>query len=169
MGFCYPPREPHCFVIELMTLAGGINKTSLVFEFIIPVVPCSLPESTTSGYFTVDPTLLLSEAESLPLDCISQQTVLSKCLGPMSQWRDRLRVGKESGYNMFHFTPIQKLGGSQSNYSLEDQLELNVSFSEPSGKKVTFDDVGKFIKQMRDDWKVRAGPPAKYTVMPSLL
>ena len=49
----------------------------------IPVVSCSLPKST-SGYFTVDPTLLLSEAESLPLDCISQQTVLSKCLGPLS-------------------------------------------------------------------------------------
>ena len=56
---------------------------------------------------------------------------------------------------MFHFTPVLKLGGSQSNSSdLEDQLELQISSNELSGKKVALDDVGKFTQQIRDDWKV---------------
>ena len=35
------------------------------------------------------------------------QTVLSKLLGSIDTWKDKLEVGHESGYNMFHFTPIQ--------------------------------------------------------------
>ena len=88
-AICLKKKNPHCFGIELMTLAREISKASLVFGFIIHVVSCSVPECT-SGYFTVDPTLLLTEVESLQLDCISQQTVLSKCLGPLSQWWESL-------------------------------------------------------------------------------
>ena len=105
----------------------------------------------------MDPTLSINSTETLPLDCISQHTVLSKCLGPLSQWLDRLRLSKETGYNVIHFTPIQKLGESNSCYSLQDQLDLNCSFSEPgSSNKVTFDDVKKVIDTMRQKWKVRS-------------
>ena len=47
---------------------------------------------TTSGYFTVDPVLRVNKKETIPLECVSLQTVLSKSLGPLAEWSDRLRV-----------------------------------------------------------------------------
>ena len=111
-------------------------------------------ESKSSGFFTVDPTLHINSSETLPLDCVSVQTVISKCLGPISEWKGRLQVAKETGYNMIHFTPIQQLGGSCSAYSLLDQLKLNPSFDNPGGKKTSVKDVDKFLCVMRKDWKV---------------
>ncbi|XP_071384388.1 glycogen debranching enzyme-like, partial [Centroberyx affinis] len=49
------------------------------------------------GYFIVDPVLRVgAEDQPLPLDCITIQTYLSKCLGCLDDWPDRLRVAKES-------------------------------------------------------------------------
>lgn len=46
----------------------------------------------------VDPVLRVGvDNHILPLDCISIQTYLSKCLGPLDEWLDRLRVTKEAG------------------------------------------------------------------------
>lgn len=60
-----------------------------------------------SGFYLVDPTLIIGANEVLNQDCIQCQTVLSKCLGPLPDWEQRLQVARESGYNMVHFTPIQ--------------------------------------------------------------
>lgn len=56
-----------------------------------------------SGWFGVAPTL----PNGVPLDGLMCQTVLTKCLGPLPRWERTLRVAKECGYNMIHFTPIQ--------------------------------------------------------------
>ncbi|PSN51057.1 hypothetical protein C0J52_01523 [Blattella germanica] len=111
------------------------------------------PGPQGSGFFTVDPVLTYGNDEVLPLDCIQCQTVLAKSLGPFHTWQNKLRVAKESGYNMIHFTPIQELGGSNSSYSLSDQHKLNPIFSD-TNKEVTISDVEKFISNMRNEWKI---------------
>ncbi|CAL4062039.1 unnamed protein product, partial [Meganyctiphanes norvegica] len=107
-----------------------------------------------SGYYLVDPSLTVGiDKEVIPLDCIQCQTVLSKCVGPLNKWEARLKVSKESGYNMVHFTPLQELGASNSAYSLADQQKLNPTISTKE-YNFTFEDVEKFTKKMRDEWKV---------------
>ena len=40
----------------------------------------------------MDPVLRVNKKETIPLECVSLQTVLSKSLGPLTEWGDRLRV-----------------------------------------------------------------------------
>lgn len=51
----------------------------------------------------VDPVLRVgADSHVLPLDCITIQTYLSKCLGHLDDWPSRLRVAKESGGRGYH-------------------------------------------------------------------
>ncbi|OCT85246.1 glycogen debranching enzyme isoform X1 [Xenopus laevis] len=111
-------------------------------------------QKSGEGYIVVDPVLRVgADNRVLPLDCIILQTYLAKCLGPFHEWEDSLKVAKESGYNMLHFTPLQTLGESRSCYSLADQLQLNPDFSRP-GKVYSWDDVGKLVEKMRKEWNM---------------
>ncbi|KAK5606319.1 hypothetical protein CRENBAI_023544 [Crenichthys baileyi] len=111
-------------------------------------------EKLGGGYVVVDPVLRVGEDNHvLPLDCITIQTYLSKCLGHLDDWPDRLRVAKESGYNMIHFTPVQTLGESRSCYSLADQLTFNPEFS-PNDKSYTWEDVGGLVEKLRTEWNM---------------
>lgn len=100
------------------------------------------------------PTLKVGSDDALlPLDCIQCQTVLAKCLGPLPEWEDRLRVTKESGYNMIHVTPVQTLGISNSSYSIKNHVELNPAFS-TDVRKCSFDDLKELVNKMKNEWKV---------------
>ncbi|KAK6310522.1 hypothetical protein J4Q44_G00185770 [Coregonus suidteri] len=111
-------------------------------------------EKSGGGYLVVDPVLRAgADNHHVHLDCITIQTYLSKCLGHLDDWPDRLRVAKESGYNMIHFTPLQKLGKSRSCYSLADQLSLNPEFS-PPGKNYTWTDVGELVQKLKKEWNM---------------
>ncbi|KAI8428402.1 hypothetical protein MSG28_007227 [Choristoneura fumiferana] len=88
--------------------------------------------------------------QRLSVPALACHTVLAKCLGPLHRWEAVLRVSKEAGYNMIHFTPIQELGGSGSSYSLADQLRLNPAF----GADASFADVSNLVGKLRGEWGV---------------
>ncbi|KAM5256193.1 glycogen debranching enzyme isoform 5-T5 [Ctenodactylus gundi] len=57
-------------------------------------------EKSGGGYIVVDPILHVgADNHVLPLDCVTLQTFLAKCLGPFDEWESRLRVAKESAAN----------------------------------------------------------------------
>ncbi|RLU17593.1 hypothetical protein DMN91_009829 [Ooceraea biroi] len=107
-----------------------------------------------SGYLLVDPVLKVGEDEVLPLDCIQIQTVLAKCLGPLSTWDKKLLVTRNSGYNAIHFTPIQELGNSKSSYCLMNHANLNPIFDDDNNSPFTYDDIKRFVNKIRTDWKM---------------
>ena len=81
----------------------------------------------------VDPTIEVRRAdgrrEQLSLDAVQCQTYVSKLLGSLDGWQERLMVTKESGYNFVHFTPLEALGYSRSAYSLADHRRLDETFT----------------------------------------
>ncbi|KAM9238356.1 glycogen debranching enzyme isoform 4-T4 [Leptosomus discolor] len=57
-------------------------------------------EKSGGGYIVVDPILHVgADNHVLPLDCVTLQTFLAKCLGPFHEWEDRLKVAKETATN----------------------------------------------------------------------
>ncbi|CAD6192035.1 unnamed protein product [Caenorhabditis auriculariae] len=112
----------------------------------------SSSETSGSGYFLVMPQLSIN-GNPLPLDGITCQTHLVKLLGDLSSWKNRLRVTKESGYNMIHLTPIHELGISNSSYSLSDHHALMDSIHK-DGKKYTFDDVQNLVNEIEKEWGI---------------
>lgn len=76
-----------CFVFFVV-----INWKCFVFFFPLR------NEKSGGGYIVVDPILRVgTDNHVLPLDCVTLQTYLAKCLGPLDEWESRLRVAKESG------------------------------------------------------------------------
>ena len=73
---------------------------------------------TGSGYIVVEPDF------GYPLDGICCITHITKLLGPLTKWKERLQLSYEAAYNMIHLTPIQQLGGSNSAYSISDHLSV---------------------------------------------
>ena len=82
----------------------------------------SVKEDKCSGFFVVAPTL------KYDLNSLCCQTYITKLLGPLSKWKQKLQVAKQTGYNMLHFTPIQQLGSSRSAYSISDQMKIDSSY-----------------------------------------
>lgn len=81
-------------------LEFGQHLIAFLEKKVLPYCVCRHEERTGGGYIVVDPVLRIGhERKILPLDCITVQTYLAKCLGPLDEWLDRLRVSKETGIN----------------------------------------------------------------------
>ncbi|CAF1026829.1 unnamed protein product [Didymodactylos carnosus] len=110
-----------------------------------------LNTGANTGYLLVEPQLKFDDGEELPIDCIQCLTQLSKSLGNFEDWEGRLEISKHTGYNMIHFTPIQKLYHvSNSSYSITDHHKLNPLF----GEGVTFDHIKQLVDKMSKEWKI---------------
>jgi glycogen debranching enzyme len=103
------------------------------------------------GYFNIDPILrnkahkpilsselkplspsdggaaLIDEQINLPLSAVSMLSIVSKWMGPVSEWPAFFAEARDRGYNMLHWTPLQERGESGSPYSIKDQLRYELS------------------------------------------
>lgn len=69
----------------------------------------------------IEPELSLPDGRIVQSNDLEMQTCLSKSLGRLDEWKSRLLVSVESGYNSVHFTPVQALSlASNSSYSIRD-------------------------------------------------
>lgn len=74
-------------------------------------------QAAGEGYFSVEPEWYIpGTSKIISLNSLAVCTHLSKLLGPLCEWENRLRVAKEAGYNIVHLTPIQSLGISNSRF-----------------------------------------------------
>lgn len=72
----------------------------------------------------VEPELTLPDGRVVQPDDLQMQTCLTKSLGRLDEWKSRLMVSVESGYNCVHLTPIQALSlESNSSYSIRDHTK----------------------------------------------
>uniref|UniRef100_A0A060T7E8 Glycogen debranching enzyme n=1 Tax=Blastobotrys adeninivorans TaxID=409370 RepID=A0A060T7E8_BLAAD len=98
--------------------------------------------STRKYYFSVSAGFEL-DGKPLALNSLAIQTVLSKLMGPVDTWDEKLAKIKAKGYNAVHFTPLQHRGSSDSPYSIFDQLKWDpVCF--PNGEK----EVARLVETM---------------------
>ncbi|KAG9018392.1 hypothetical protein FRB93_000095 [Tulasnella sp. JGI-2019a] len=122
------------------------------------------------GYFNVDPILhtkkrtpildgnhqiastgggVTSEFVEVPLDGLTVLTVVSKWMGPMSDWKPYLLQASKRGYNMIHYTPLQVRGESKSPYSIADQLGFDDALFESDWKGTKDEGVKRVEEMMR--------------------
>ena len=88
-------------------------------------------EAPLHGTVQITPLLRLCNGDSISIDQISMQTLVSKWLGPIAAWNPHLEAAAESGFNMIHFTPLHHRGLSDSPYSIYDHLEFSPDLTDP--------------------------------------
>ncbi|KAL7270191.1 bifunctional 4-alpha-glucanotransferase/amylo-alpha-1,6-glucosidase [Rhizina undulata] len=104
------------------------------------------PTKTESHYFTVSPSLSLN-GNPLPLHSLNCFSVISKWIGPVSNWDSFMKYVSQKGYNMVHFTPIMQRGESNSPYSIYDQLKFDPA-AFPNGTK----DIVAIVEKMEKEY-----------------
>ena len=72
------------------------------------------------------------EHVNLPLSGLVILTVVSKWMGPITEWRKHFEEACQRGYNMLHWTPLQERGESGSPYSIRDQMKCDPSLGADS-------------------------------------
>ena len=115
------------------------NSTSLVYEielnrsgpaqfvFIYNDPKDKKDKLTTPFYVIVQPEIKINNRQ-IDLSSIHLQTILSKSLGKVKDFEKYYEEASKLKFNFVHFTPIQKLGVSESLYCLRDNTQINDIF-----------------------------------------
>ena len=96
-----------------------ILDTAGTFNFIYKWTTAEGETIEKKGYFLVEP------KTSIPINSLTLQTYIIRCLGPLEEWKPRLSLSKFCNYNAIHLTPVQERGLSDSAYSIKDHLKLH--------------------------------------------
>lgn len=94
-----------------------------------------------------------SELVNLPLDGLVIQTVIAKWMGSLEEWVPHLDLMRDRGYNMIHYTPLQKRGESGSPYSIFDQLDFADDLFAPgtsSAQKLV--EMKRWLARIKKEW-----------------
>lgn len=126
---------------NLMTFLPSHGSDSIASE----VTEDDSRSCTQKFYFAVSAGFSI-DGEPLSLNSLNIETVVSKWMGPVTTWKEKLTAVKDKGYNMIHFTPLQERGSSNSPYSIFDQLVFDKQCF-PNGEN----DVVKMITFMEHD------------------
>ncbi len=97
-----------------------------------------------TGVIVVAPVLSVAGKTVVP-EALCVKTVLTRCLGPLSGWREVL--GQFKGYNAVHFTPVQKFSGSA--YCIKDHVSPSSSMG-----RVTWPALVSELQSIRDECKL---------------
>ena len=118
-------------------------------EFSTTPVKTPEPTRTETYYVDIEPNLSLAGSK-IPLDALGIFSVVSKFMGKYPyDWDKHLRGISARGYNMVHFTPLQKRGESNSPYSLYDQCSWDPELF-PNGEE----DVAQLIRRMEQEYEM---------------
>ncbi|KAG6854523.1 hypothetical protein C0991_005435 [Blastosporella zonata] len=90
------------------------------------------------------------EYVNLPLNGLAILTVVSKWMGPITQWHQHFEEASQRGYTMLHWTPLQERGESGSPYSLRNQLQFDPGVSSDPAK------VEQILKVARQEYGLLA-------------
>ena len=109
-----------------------------------------IDKKSCSYHFVVPPSLFIN-GQYLTFNSVTLQSVCSKWVGTdfEKDWIPLFDDIKNKGYNMIHFTPLQKRGESNSPYSIYDQLEFDGAIF-PGGEA----DVSRMVKILEKDYGI---------------
>jgi len=99
---------------------------------------------TNEFFVLVEPDTIQIGKNMINLESIHMQTVLSKSLGKLSKWEEFFREAHLLKYNFIHFTPLQKLGVSESSYCINDNNEISDWFFDE--KNLTPEEKSKILQ-----------------------
>jgi glycogen debranching enzyme len=126
---------------------------SFEFYFTIAEEGSTKEYSVGGSSFLIDPILKLHNGQQISFNSLQINTVITKLLGPFEEWISRLKVVKETGYNMIHFTPIQELSKqSNSSYCIKDHMKLINSANK--NFEHNLEDLKTLIDSIYRDWNI---------------
>lgn len=114
--------------------AESITPSEYMEEIDILKTQMDYNRSCTKKFYFIVSAGLFIDGKPLSLNSLNIESIISKWMGPLDSWKEKLSYVKSKGYNMVHFTPLNIRGSSNSPYSIYDQLSFDNELF-PEGEK----------------------------------